>query len=38
MTAIQTSRLTKTFRKGARALDGVDLSVKEGELVALIGA
>ena len=38
MAAIQTSRLTKTFRKGTRALDGVGISIEEGEMVALIGA
>ena len=38
MTAIEISRLSKTFRGGTRALDGVSLSVDEGEMVALIGA
>ena len=35
--AIQIQGLSKSF-KGLLALDGVDLSVAEGEMVALIGA
>lgn len=35
---IQVSRLTKSFRQGQRALHEVDLSIRRGEMVALIGA
>ncbi|MBO9418882.1 phosphonate ABC transporter ATP-binding protein [Labrenzia sp. R4_2] len=38
MSAITVKRLSKTFRGGIRALDGVDLTVADGEFVALIGA
>ncbi|XYK81245.1 MAG: phosphonate ABC transporter ATP-binding protein [Labrenzia sp.] len=38
MSAITVKRLFKTFRGGIRALDGVDLTVADGEFVALIGA
>ncbi|WP_420414853.1 phosphonate ABC transporter ATP-binding protein [Roseibium sp.] len=38
MTAISVQRLSKTFRGGVQALDGVSLTVSEGEFVALIGA
>jgi phosphonate transport system ATP-binding protein len=37
MTAVEIERLTKTFGK-LRALDGVDLTIQPGEMVALIGA
>ena len=36
--AIEVQGLTKTFHAGARALDGVDLKVADGEMVALLGA
>ena len=32
------SGVSKTFRPGVRALDGVDVEVRRGEVVALIGA
>lgn len=38
MTAIEISGLTKCFGRGAPVLDGVDLRVDAGEMVALIGA
>ncbi|MFA7429547.1 MAG: phosphonate ABC transporter ATP-binding protein [Rhodospirillaceae bacterium] len=36
--AIKVSGLSKTFRKGAKALNSVSVSLKRGEMVALIGA
>lgn len=36
--AIEVQGLTKTFHAGAKALDGVDLQVADGEMVALLGA
>ena len=38
MAAIEVSGLTKTFRNSNKALNGVDLKVGRGEMVALIGA
>ncbi|MGE4220277.1 MAG: phosphonate ABC transporter ATP-binding protein [Alphaproteobacteria bacterium] len=38
MSAIEISQLTKTFRSGRKALDGIDLVIRPGEMVALIGA
>lgn len=38
MRAIEVTQLTKTFRRGARALDRISLTVERGEMVALIGA
>ncbi len=38
MTAIRVKNLSKTFRRGKKALDGVDLDIQPGEMVALIGA
>jgi ABC-type lipoprotein export system ATPase subunit len=40
-TLIRLEQVTKTYRLGekeVRALDGVDLSIHEGELVAIMGA
>lgn len=37
-TAIEVSRLSKSFRKGHKALDTVSLRIDQGEMVALIGA
>ena len=36
--AIEVQGLSKTFHAGARALDGVNLKVADGEMVALLGA
>jgi phosphonate ABC transporter, ATP-binding protein len=36
--AIEVHGLSKTFRAGRKALDSVDLSVADGEMVALLGA
>ncbi|MFD4841434.1 phosphonate ABC transporter ATP-binding protein [Achromobacter sp. NPDC058515] len=36
--AIEVQGLCKTFRAGAKALDGVNLQVADGEMVALLGA
>lgn len=36
--AIEVQGLSKTFHAGARALDGVNLQVADGEMVALLGA
>ena len=36
--AVDVRGLSKTFGSGQRALDGVDLQVAPGEMVALIGA
>jgi len=36
--ALEVSGLSKTFKGGAQALDGVSLEVETGEMVALIGA
>ena len=36
MTAIQTLALTKDYR-GKRAVDGLDLCIKQGEVFALLG-
>ncbi|MEN4920001.1 phosphonate ABC transporter ATP-binding protein [Achromobacter spanius] len=36
--AIEVQGLSKTFHAGARALDGVNLQVTDGEMVALLGA
>ena len=36
--AIEVKGLTKTFGGGRKALDGVDLTIQRGEMVALIGA
>ena len=38
MAAIVVKALTKTFGKSKKALDGVDLTIEPGEMVALIGA
>jgi phosphonate transport system ATP-binding protein len=38
MAAIRVKNLSKTFRRGKKALDGVDLEIQMGEMVALIGA
>jgi phosphonate transport system ATP-binding protein len=38
MNVIHVDRLSKHFRGGARALDEISLSVRRGEMVALIGA
>lgn len=35
---VEIKRLSKTFKGGHRALDGIDLSFQAGEMVALIGA
>jgi len=37
MHALEISKLTKTYRSGIRALDGIDLNVAEGEFFALLG-
>src|SRR5437870_13786033 len=37
MAAIEIRGLARTFRDGTRALEGVDLDVAEGELLALVG-
>ncbi len=40
MTLVQAQALTKTYRMGAevvRALDGVDLTIDQGELIAIVG-
>jgi phosphonate transport system ATP-binding protein len=37
-TAIEIAHLSKTFRTGKRALDNVELVIRSGEMVALIGA
>ena len=37
MYAIEAAGLTKSF-KDTRAVDGIDLTVEEGELVAMLGA
>lgn len=38
MLAIEISHLSKTFLPGKKALNGVNLEIKQGEMVALIGA
>jgi phosphonate transport system ATP-binding protein len=38
MASISISLLRKTFPSGTKALDGVDLEIQQGEMVALIGA
>ena len=38
MVAVRVANLNKTFRKGQKALDDVNLTLGEGEMVALIGA
>lgn len=38
MASISISLLRKTFPNGTKALDGVDLEIQQGEMVALIGA
>ncbi|KAA0250120.1 phosphonate ABC transporter ATP-binding protein [Acidobacteria bacterium ACD] len=35
--AVRTEKLTKVFPDGVRALDGVDLEVREGEFLAVLG-
>src|SRR5438132_6914959 len=37
MAGIEIRGLSKTFRDGTRALDGVDLDVADGELLTLVG-
>ena len=37
-TAVQVRELSKSFKKGTKALDRVSVDIKKGELVALIGA
>lgn len=38
LVAVRVTNLSKTFRKGQKALDDVNLTLGEGEMVALIGA
>ncbi len=38
MHAIEIRQLSKTFGRGSKALDGIDLTVQRGEMVGLIGA
>ena len=37
MHALEIRALTKTYSSGNRALDGVDLTVEDGEFFALLG-
>lgn len=37
MYALQLSKLTKTYKNGVQALQGIDLAVKEGDFYALLG-
>jgi len=38
LVAVRVANLSKTFRKGQKALDDVNLTLGEGDMVALIGA
>ena len=38
MTALRIKQLSKQYAKGPRALDGIDLTVEEGDFFALLGA
>lgn len=38
MDAIRIERLSKTFKNGRKGLDSIDMQVRQGEMVALIGA